>query len=254
MFIRDFLATAAFWGIVLGTQLAHSQVDTRADRDKQIFVSGLIEGKVPRASARTILWGNDLFSKCQNGCVSMGDLAMMLSRALRESGYSQQGWYLTSGSTNNRSSKIVAVTQLEQIFDNGKPMTGRDRWKDQASNPSVKSFSDFMSTLLRGAPPGRYRAFLFGFSDAPVTNALRPWRDEDKIGGLRSAIRNGARMPLFAGLSKVSTSGIHCYVFIYEYTVSRVDGSIKFVENSELSAEQHLKQSGIWKALGGKQD
>jgi hypothetical protein len=182
----------------------------------------------------------------------MGDLAMMLSRALRESGYSQQGWYLTSGSKNNSSSKVVAVTQLEQIFDNGKSMTGRDRWKDQTSNPSVNSLSDFMTTLLRGAPPGRYRAFLFGFSEGSMTNAWMPWRDEDKIGGLRSAIRNGARMPLFAGLSNVSTSGIHCYVFIYEYTVSRVDGSIKFVENSELSAEQHLKESGIWKALGGK--
>jgi hypothetical protein len=246
------LSIVGFLSIVACAQPAHSQVDIRADSEKKLFLRGLLEGKVPRASARTILWGDNIFSKCPNSCASMSDLAMTLSKALRESGYLQQGWYLTNSSTTDDSTKIVAVTQLEQILDNGKPKTGRDRWKDQASNPPVSSLSDFMTTLLRGASPGRYRAFLFGFSDVALTNELRPWRVEEKITGLRNAIRSGARMPLFASLKNISTSGSQCYVFIYEYTVSRVDGSIRLVENSELTAEQHLKASGIWKALGGK--
>ena len=231
---------------------ARSQIDAQADSDKKLLIRGILEGRVPKASARTILWGEELFSKCPNSCLSMSDLAMMLSNALRKSGYYQQGWYLISDSAAGNSTKLIAVTQLEQISDSGKPKVGRDRWKDQFSQPLVRSFSDFMTTLLRGAPPGRYRAFLFGFSDEPISNTYLPFRGEDKISGLRNAIRSGARMPVFQSLRTIPTRGIHCYVFVYEYIVSSVDGSIMLVANSELTAEQHLRASGIWKELGGK--
>ena len=238
--------------LIVNIHSVGSQTDVQAEKDKKLLIQGLIEGKVPKASTRTILLGKDIFSKCPNGCFYLSDLSMMLSTALREAGYSQQGWYLVKGEKGNYSTKIVVVTELEQILDNGKPKQGRERWKDRVSSPSVSSWSDFMSTLLKGQPPGKYRAFLFGFAEGAMTNVYEPWRQEAKIEGLRNAIRNGARLPIDESLKKITARGIHCYVFVYEYTVSPVDGSVKLVENSSLTATEHLKASGIWKALGGK--
>jgi len=40
-----------------------------------------------------------------------------------------------------------------------------------------------------------------------------------------------------------------CYAFVYEYERSAVTGETQFVSSSSLTAEQHLKASGIWDAL-----
>ena len=237
---------AVLLSIIAFASPANTQDDVQAEQDKNVLIRGVLQGKVPRASARGILLRKDLFTQCPNNCRHMSDMAMKLSQALAKSGFSQQGWYLVRGGEYNEP-KVVVATQIEQIADNGKPKDGRSRWSDQTSNTSVGSFPDFLSTLLKGAPPGRFRAFLFGFSEEPMYNTAIGF--QGRFSGMRNALRSGARLPVFKSLNSFSTNGVNCYAFVYEYTVSSVDGSVKFIENSELTLEEHLKSSGIWKAL-----
>jgi len=84
-------------GVVFSQTDDQAEKDRKqAEKDRKVFIKGLIEGKVPQASARgTLLWSTGIFSKCPNGCDRLNDLTMMLSNALRETGYSEQGWGLT---------------------------------------------------------------------------------------------------------------------------------------------------------------
>lgn len=252
-----FLFFLASLSIVNASNIVVSQTDEQAQKDKQVFMRGLIEGKVPQASARgSFSWKTGVFSTCPNQCNHLNDLAIMLSNALREAGYSEQGWYLVEEGVRY-SVKIAVITQLEQILDNGQPQKDGKRWNIAPSAPSVSSWSNFISTLLKGAEPGRYRSFLFGFSEEPMLNSAIGWQrqsrnSEENFRALNNAIRNGARLPVFKSLEKIKTKTMDCYVFVYEYTVSPVDGSVKFVERSHLTGEEHLKAAGIWKALGGK--
>jgi uncharacterized protein YukJ len=68
----------------------------------------------------------------------------------------------------------------------------------------------------RGAPPGRYRSFLFGFSppDRPMTQSLPSWSDLETV---RDLIRRGNRLPVVSSLSSVRAAGYVCYIFVYEY-------------------------------------
>lgn len=245
--------------LMININSVESQTDVQAEKDKKLLIQGLIEGKVPEASTRTFLTGKDFSSKCPNDCSSLSDLSMTFSKALRDAGYSQQGWYLVDPGSKmkDRSTKVVVVTELEQIFDDGKPRQARERWGNKVSSPSIRSWYDFASTLLKGSPPGKYRAFLFGFSTKIMTNTGPSWTTKEtqrevKLRGLRNAIRNGARLPIDESLKNITTKNFHCYVFVYEYTVSPVDGAVKLVESSSLTAQEHLEASGIWKALGGK--
>ncbi|MFM7437276.1 MAG: hypothetical protein ACKO2V_01520 [Snowella sp.] len=86
-----------FFFLMININSVRSQPDIQAEKDKKLLIQGLLEGKVPKASARTILLGKEIFSKCPNNCYYLSDLSMMLSTALRDAGYSQQGWYLVKG-------------------------------------------------------------------------------------------------------------------------------------------------------------
>ena len=54
-----------------------------------------------------------------------------------------------------------------------------------------------------------------------------------------------------ATLSKVTAVGmeVNPFVFIYEFDRSTIDGEMKFRDTGLLTADQHLKGSGLWQAL-----
>ena len=239
--------------VVNTSSVVFSQTDDQLEKDRKVFIKGLIEGKVPQASARgTLLWSTGIFSKCPNGCDRLNDLTMMLSNALRETGYSEQAWYLVD-EDDRYSVRVAVITQLEQILANGQSRKDGKRWQVGTSAPSVSSWSSFMSTLLKGAEPGKYRSFLFGITEETMSNRADTWRNsEGDFQALNNAMRNGTSLHVFKSLDKFKTRSMGCYVFVYEYTVSPVDGSVKFVKRSNLTGEEHLKAAGIWKALGGK--
>lgn len=210
------------------------------------FQRGLRTGQIPVASTRSVLSPNT-FTRCRNRCNSLGDVATALSTALRNAGYAQQAWYLVDNPYTTQAVTVV-VTELENIRSDGRPQTGR-RWTTSYSPPALESFQDFLNRLLRGAPPGRYRSFLFAFTppDSPVSQSLPSWKS---LGAVADTIRRGNRVPVVSSLASVRAAGYQCYVYVYEYERSSANGSVRFIEESALTTEQHLRGAGIWQALG----
>lgn len=250
---------------------AENAAPTPREESDSEFISGLKEGVIPRASSRTslpgkIFWPKSLnpSSNCQNNCSSLGDAAQLLHSTLRNLGYVQQAWFVSdqamlSNSRQNDLTHVVVLTELEQIQNNGDTLVNSKRWNLNFSGPDINSMTDFVKTLLLGAPTGRYRSFLFGFSrsERPLLNTGHHWQSSRKksaqdreIARLQSLIREGNRVPLIKSLQAVPFDYV-CYVFVYEFEVLRGDGSFRFVENSNISADQHLRGAGILQALTG---
>jgi hypothetical protein len=216
------------------------------------LLQGLKKGIVPEASTRGILPRKG-YVKCPGRCTSLYNIATMLSQALNSAGYSQQAWYLVE--ERRRVPTIAVITQIEQIHDDGRPRASMKRWDTSYSSADVSSLDTFLKVLISGSPPGRYRSFVFGISlsSLPVTNIGPEFaigRENDRFSGVRDALRGGNRIPFRSALSTISANDYEIYVFVYEYQVSSVDGSTKLIKNSSLPAIDHLRKSGILKALG----
>lgn len=216
------------------------------------LIEGLKNGQVPQASTRGVL-PTEAYLECPNSCAKLSDIASMLQQALGKSGYSQQAWYLID--EDNKDVTVAVLTQLEQIESDGRPSTNKARWIINYSSKQIDSLGAFLKTLIKGASPGRYRSFLFGISrsNRPVTNVGPMWssrKTDQEFSGIRDALRGGNRVPLLSSLSSIRTSNaFYVYVFVYEYEISSVDGSVKFIRDSSITAIDHLKRSGIWQAL-----
>lgn len=185
----------------------------------------------------------------------LGDIATKLSDALEQAGYTDQGWFVVpaafSQSTASSPGSIIGfavVTRLEQIEDNGQTKAGGARWSLDLSAPNVNSFLDAVKLLLKGAPDGRYRLFLLMVSNDPVSQASgaspspAAWQD---------FLARGAKAPLLRLMPSTNVNygaGGGWYCFVYEYQRSAITGETTFVTNG-MTAEQHLKASGIWDAL-----
>uniref|UniRef100_A0A832H5N0 Uncharacterized protein n=1 Tax=Oscillatoriales cyanobacterium SpSt-402 TaxID=2282168 RepID=A0A832H5N0_9CYAN len=210
------------------------------------FQKNLITGRIPIASTRTIV-SPKIFTNCPNQCNSLGDVATALNIALRKAGYAQQAWYLVEDPYRTQAVTAV-VTELENIRSDGHPHTAK-RWTTSYYSPSIESFQDFLRRMLIGAPPGRYRSFLFAFTppDRPLSQSLPSWSTLEKTA---DTIRRGNRVPVVKSLATVRSANYQCYVYVYEYERSSVNGAVRFIEESTLTAEQHLRGGGIWQTLG----
>ena len=217
-------------------------------KDVLRFQQGLKSGEIPRASTRSIVPITSL-NQCPNKCKTLGDTATAFSDSLRKAGYSQQAWFLIDNPYREGTGALaIVLTELESIHSDGRPRTSR-RWATGFASPDLKSFQDIIKSALVGAPPGRYRSFLFAFTtpDSMIMQSLPSWHG---LGEVMDAVRHGNRVPVVSSLEKVKSGGYRCYVYIYEFERSPVDGSVRFLEESSLTAQQHLKGAGIWPLLG----
>lgn len=219
----------------------------------------ILEGKVPKASSRTIL-SKDFLLKYS----TLGEALEKFSEGLRKAGYEQQGWYLV----NNQGLKVLGVTELEQIREDGYSRTDGKRWELEYSSPEISSIQEYIQTILTGASPGKYRAFIFVFSDfenTPIqTRNIQSAQIIQSTGNNNSittgpnffgdGVRKGSRAPFFVSLKEIdiTSANYNCNVYIYEYERSSVDGSVKFIEDSNISASQHLKGGGLLETLNTK--
>ncbi|ARV63397.1 hypothetical protein BZZ01_32880 (plasmid) [Nostocales cyanobacterium HT-58-2] len=222
------------------TPLAAQNTPVRSD-----LVNRLARGEIPEASSRMELPPSAVIPL---GNLSLAQVTKKFSQALTSAGYSQQGWYLVG--EKGEPLTVAVLTQLEQIRDNGRPRMDGKRWSLDYSSPEINSLGSFIETLLKGAPPGRYRTFFFVFrqNQNPITQQplqLQPLTQDI----IRDWLLRGSRSPQLNVLSKVSSKDYQCFAFIYEYERSSTDGSVTFVKNSTIDASQHLKGSGLWKVL-----
>jgi hypothetical protein len=212
--------------------------------------SKLVLARPPGASTRMHM--PDLFPEA----MKLGDVARKVSNALNQAGYTDQGWFVVRSTWPTIPASPTApppvigfavVTRLEQIDDEGAGKSGRSRWALDLSSPGVGSFLDAVKLLLKGAPNGKYRVFLIWVSNDPVSQAqTSPTEDI-----WQNYLRDGTKAPWLSVMDAIPLNyggGGGCSVFVYEYERSAVSGEAQFVTSSALTAEQHLKASGIWDA------
>jgi hypothetical protein len=214
--------------------------------------SKLVIRQPPRASTRMHL------PNFLPDATKLSTVATNVSDALNQAGYTDQGWFVvpsvwstgTAPVTETPPSVIgfAVVTRLEQIEDNGQTKAGGARWALDLSPPTVGSFLDAVKLVLKGAPNGRYRVFLIEVSNDPVTQAKTPPGADD----WQDFLRKGAKAPFLRVMDSIRVdygSGGGWYAFVYEYQRSAIGGETQFVSSSKLTAEEHLRASGIWDAL-----
>jgi hypothetical protein len=178
---------------------------------------------------------------------TLSDETKYFSDTLMANGFTQQGWYWVSGERRDEPS-VGVVTQLERFDDDGRSAKERDRWSLDGIGAHIDSIKLLVLTILQGAPSGQYRAFLFFFRSklAPAQQSTGPVTEQS----LDTWLTAGKRTLPFDVFSKALVSWYDAYVFIYEFKKSAVDGTVTFVEHSDLSADKHLTGAGLAKLLG----
>lgn len=208
--------------------------------------SKLVLRQPPRASTRMRL--PEFFPDAAR----LSDVATRVSDALNQAGYTDQGWFVVPAAFSTTSSPAVigfaVVTRLEQIEDTGRTKGGGRRWALDLSPSSSGSLLDAVKLLLQGAPDGRYRVFLLWVSNDPVSQIA----SHPSTGDWQDFLSQAAKAPLVRMMEGVRVNygaGGGCYAFVYEYERSAISGETRYVGVSQLTAEQHLRASGIWDAL-----
>jgi hypothetical protein len=182
---------------------------------------------------------------------TMGDAALKIQDALNYAGYTDQGWFLVGQKDYTGGNAVVGfavVTRLEQVDDRGLPMSGATRYSINPS-PASGSFLDALKLALKGAPNGKYRVFMIWVKNGPMAQLITHINSDD----FQEYLRKGTKAPLLGPLKKIPFLAFQreggCYVFVYEFERSAIDGEVHPVITG-LTAEQHLKAAGISKALG----
>ena len=220
-------------------------IPTRSWAQVSMRFQHVIKGmQVPRASTRSIL-PVAKFSNCPSRCERLADIATALNSGLAKSGYKQQAWFILE----DRSPVIAVLTELESIDAQGQPRNSK-RWSTSFSSPEVKSLTDIFKNALMGAPHGRYRSFLFVLTSPSRALSQSSEVSWEGLESLRDAVRSGNRVPVVGGLKNVRSADFRCYVYVYEFERSSASGKVGFIEESSITAEDHLRASKIWSSLG----
>ena len=171
--------------------------------------------------------------------VTLGELGALLEKAFIRAGYNQLNFYSIAPHG------FAVVTQVEQVTVDGFPKSGTDRFSVKISAPRLFSLTSYLQALL-GPSRGHFRLVTVLVSPVPLTYNPEPASLRHSIdwlwGGMTRLPASIARRPLTAEYS--------CTALVYEFTqpsafteaIVRVPGS--------LSAQDHLRRSGLWQALG----
>src|SRR5262249_34439698 len=134
----------------------------------------------------------------------------------------------------------IVVTKLEQIDEQGNPLKSMDRWKVNTATPCFTLVSYLKALLF--ATPGYFRVTAFAVTDQELNgNGHVPTRDEF------SAWLGGPQLPRDA--EGITFSNRHrVTALIYEFKKPE-NSEAKFLQPSEVTADQHLNSAGLITAL-----
>ena len=168
---------------------------------------------------------------------------LTIRKALTKSGYSRLRYYSVPD-TNG----LVIATMVEQIDEKGFSLDERQRWLRGPQPLTIDgAFTwEYFRRLLYGSNE-RSRMFLFFITEK--TMQLRT--------GMPLMSRDDAESIIDYGdihtidlVGEHSIGDVNCTVFIFEFSQHESDSSSPiFLEKSSISAEMHMRNSGIWKNL-----
>jgi hypothetical protein len=207
------------------------------------------EGIVPQATARISVPMKSYDQSADLGEVAAAFQQGLLSQKYEGQGRSYIGFPPDSKWSHGRPPRgFTVVTQIEQYGDDGKPLEGSKRLQLADTNDDATLMGEIKRVFL-GAPVGHYRMLLFAVANDgghPMSQSL-----PSTFGAWQTYFRKQYRAPMLQDLKKIPLSAgtLECSVFVYEFDRASADGELVLRDTPRLSAEQHLKGSGLAQAL-----
>jgi len=167
------------------------------------------------------------------------DVAAQLLTALDTTGYGERSFYSIPDG-------FALVSRIEQIYPDGRPKEGAERWPVTAEPPRIFSLRSYLQALFT-SNPGYYRVIVFVVTDQPLVqksadpteynNAPRDW------------VWSGAnKIPTSVGFMDY-TSAMSCTALIYEFRQASRNSPVSLDLPGLLPGKAHLEQSSLLKAL-----
>lgn len=190
----------------------------------------------PRSSAFSEIPSSELLGS--KSSPRLIDAAERLNAALTYAGYSEQAFYsIPSG--------FAVVARIEQIFPDGRPKLGDERWPLTIQPPRVFSLLSYFRSLF-SANTGLFRVVVFFVTSSPIRQAANPVEHRAAI---EWAWAGTNRVPTTVGFTEY-TSNVRCTALIYEFEQSSQNTEATQRMPSSLAGRVHLERSAIISALG----
>lgn len=193
----------------------------------------------PQASATAAIPTRLFFSDSQmNARVLLSDVDRLLTKALRTAGYTEYSYYRIPDG-------FALVTRIEQINDDGTPLDSSARWSIDISPLNSFSLLEYIRALF-SARSGYFRVIVFTVTSNPFIQSENRVRRSEVIAWLRSGFNI---LPHEVG-ELLYTQRYHVTALIYEFEKPRAAQNAEFLEPGRMDGISHLRQAGIFPALG----
>jgi hypothetical protein len=140
---------------------------------------------------------------------------------------------------------FALITQIEQIYPDGRPLEGYDRWSQEIKVDHSPSILSYLKSLIF-AQRGYFRVivFLAGERDGLLTSS-RPVSREEALAWFQTSV---GELP--SDLYAKSFGPDHrVSVLVYEFVKQENQREPYITDPVRLSVEDHLEQSFLWRRL-----
>jgi hypothetical protein len=201
----------------------------------------VLEWPPPKA---TSFWTESGASVLEPGNGNLSTVAERLSNDLSQCGYEPRWYFIFDGERQG----FAAITPIEQIDESGRPREGRDRWSLGPPDWG-HTFIQYLRALVT-PPPGHYRSFLIAVTPLPF-NASATSIDRNALVGLYDA--GTGDLSRFLRTNRFDERfALGVYVYEFESTSVSSPAALIGTQGRRLSAQEHLRASGLLSLLAGK--
>jgi hypothetical protein len=203
------------------------------------------QGPAPPASFPTFPWPPPSASAVQplpdpapqlGASPTLGRVAAWIEGALEKTGYFDRSFLAVPEG-------FAMVTRLEQINEDGMPVSETTRWPVEIDSPGF-SLARYLEALFH-APEGRYRVIVFVVTSEPVAPSRERPTQREMLGYL-----SGGADRLPPPLRDAAYTPEHrCTALVYEFERRGLQGRAALLVPGRLPGRNHLVGAGLWRAL-----
>jgi heat shock protein HslJ len=192
----------------------------------------------PDPSSKYVMQPNSFFA----GMKTVGVVANHIVEALDQRGYTERSFY------SAKKGRIILVTRLERINDDGKPVLGTTRWRSGYSQRArfKNGLVDFLGGLFY-AEPGYYRIIVFVIGGGAFQTSERRATEKEAQEWLSRGMSN---LPKSVQRWPFDPEEDDCTALVYEFVSEDKEREAELQAPGKLPAQSHLEASGLLAALG----
>lgn len=189
----------------------------------------------PPASAAYVLTAQ-VRGALGDDAATLGDVDRVLQAALDANGYVTRSYFAVPDG-------FALVTQLEQIFDDGRPKPPPDRWATQVGPLRSFSLGAYIRALFR-AREGRYRILVFVVTARPFAQTGEPVDRTEATAWLQT----GLNLLPSSIAARPHTTDFATTALVYEFEQPAA-ADPRQVDPSPLDGRMHLAGAGLLQVL-----